>query len=75
MPKSKIKGKGEAYQSWNKDQAIATKATNFKFQLLVFFPSPEPLSNFSSKSDSFTFSLSEFIKIIKRIKKKAQLVN
>ena len=30
IPISKIKGKGEAYQSWNKDHIIAIDATIFK---------------------------------------------
>ena len=30
IPKLKIKGKGDAYQSWNRDHIIAIEATIFK---------------------------------------------
>ena len=36
IPKSNIKGKGEAYQSWNKDQIIAIAATIFKCKPVRF---------------------------------------
>ena len=56
LPKSSIKGNGDAYQSWNKDHAIAMIATSFKFQFLSFLFEPPSSSNFSKKSVFFSDS-------------------
>ena len=52
FPKSNIYGKGEAYQSWNKDQDIAIQAINLRFQDLRLFYNPASLSNFSTEFES-----------------------
>ena len=71
IPISNIKGKGEAYQSWNKVQIIAIAATVFKCNPLRFLV--------GDKSSLILFSISVLIFwfILKKIpyyKKKAQKI-
>ena len=69
IPMLNIKGNGDAYQSWNKDQMIAIAATTFKWKPVRFL-----VGDKSSLILLFTFSLILWF-ILKKIlyyKKKAR---
>ena len=53
FPKSNINGNGDAYHNWNKDQVIASRPTNLRFQFLRILLEPPSSSCFLKKLVEF----------------------